>query len=134
MDTTNLSQWNLSEDLTDYIITTYFEQPRLDSTALVRGRLPSDVVLTWLLRGQEYTPISLTDHEKFRQAAKARGGAYSMEICEFIIEDVLADGDIVLNIFRRRGDDTGKGARLIITRTDGKWTEKQHLSGWIKDT
>lgn len=55
-----------------------------------------------------------------------------MQVCEFIIEDVLANGDIVLNYFRRQGDDTGEGGRMILSRVNGKWTQKQHLSAWEK--
>ncbi len=132
MDVTSLSHWNLSEDLADYIITTFFEQPRLDSSALVRGRLPNGSILTWLYSGRKYYPISQTDHEKFRRAAKSRGGGYSMEVCEFFIEDVLANGDIVLNYFRRVADDTGEGGRMILAYVDGKWTQKQQLGAWEK--
>jgi len=132
LDVTSLSHWNLSEDLADYIITTFFEQPRLDSSALVRGRLPNGSILTWLYSGRKYYPISQTDHEKFRRAAKSRGGGYSMEVCEFFIEDVLANGDIVLNYFRRVADDTGEGGRMILAHVDGKWTQKQQLGAWEK--
>lgn len=132
LDTTSLSSWNLSEDLTHYIITTFFEQPRLDSTALVRGRLPNGLVYTWLYSGKQYYPISEKDHEKFRRASKSRGGGYSMEVCEFFIEDVLANGDIVLNYFRRVADDTGEGGRMILSHIDGNWTQKQQLGGWEK--
>ena len=130
LDVTSPSYWNLSEDLVHYIMTNFFDQPRLDSTALVRGRLPNGSVLTWLYSGKKYYPISQTDHEKFRRAAKSRGGGYSMEICEFFIEDVLENGDVVLNYFRRVAEDTGEGGRMILSCVDGKWTPKQHLGAW----
>ena len=130
MDTTSISGWNISDDLTDYIITTFFEQPRLDSTALVQGRLPNDFVCTWIYSGKQYTRISRTDHDKFRRAAKARGGGYSIELCEFSIEDVLANGDVVLNYWRRLADDTGQGGRMILAYVDGVWIQKQKLGAW----
>src|SRR5713226_3363336 len=100
-------QWVLPNDLTDFIITNLFEQPRLDSSALIRGRLPNDQTSAWLYTANCYQAISGDDHEKFRRAAISRGGSYSMEMCEFVVEDVLASGDVVLNFWRRVRDDTG---------------------------
>ena len=130
MDTTSISDWNLSEDLTDYIIITFFEQPRLDSTALVQGRLPNDFICTWIYSGNQYSRISRTDHDKFRRAAKSRGGGYSIELCEFSIEEVLANGDVVLNYWRRLADDTGQGGRMILSHVNDVWIQKQKLSQW----
>src|SRR5712692_1004731 len=79
-------QWDLPRDLADFIITNLFEQPRLDSSALIRGRLPNDEVSAWLYTANCYQPISNDDHEKFRRAARSRGGGYSMELCEFVVE------------------------------------------------
>ena len=87
---------------------------------------------TWLYSGKQYYPISQTDHEKFRRAAKARGGGYSMELCEFVIEDVLANGDVVLNVWRRLGDDTGTGGRMILSHVKEAWITKQKLGTWEK--
>jgi hypothetical protein len=85
-----------------------------------------------MITGKQYYRISQTEHDKFRRAAKSRGGGYSIELCEFTIEDVLANGDIVLNYFRRLADDTGEGGRLILTRVNGIWTQKQKLGAWEK--
>jgi hypothetical protein len=123
-------QWSLSDDLTHYIITTLFEQPRLDSSALIRGSLPHEQVLAWLLTGKHFSPISLEDHGKFRRAAKSRGGNYSMELCEFAVEEVLANGDLVLNFWRRVRDDTGEGGRIIVSCRKGCWEQLQQLGGW----
>ena len=122
-------EWALPNDLTHYIMTTLFAQPRLDSSAIVRGRLPNDVVRTWLYTANQYQEISLADYDKFRKAAKSRGGSYSIELCEFIVEEVLAHGDVVLNFWRRVRDDTGEGGRIILAYRDG-WEQIQQLGGW----
>jgi hypothetical protein len=127
---TSLSEWALPDDLTHYIMTTIFEQPRLDSSALIRGRFSEANTRTWLYTAGQYTEISVADHEKFKRAAKSRGGGYSMELCEFIVEEVLADGDVVLNFWRRVRDDTGEGGRVILSRRNGQWTQVQQLGGW----
>ncbi len=126
----NLAPISLSNTLIDYIITTIFEQPRLDSTALIRGRLPDGQVFAWLYAAGQYQPISLADHEKFRRAAKSRGGNYSMELCEFVIEEVLANGNVVFNFWRRVRDDTGEGGRIILEQKDHTWHQGKHLGGW----
>jgi hypothetical protein len=125
-----VTQLSLSNSLIDYVITTVFEQPRLDSTALVRGRFQDGQVLTWLYATRQYHTISLDDHDKFRRAAKSRGGNYSMELCEFVVEDVLANGDVVLNFWRRVRDDTGEGGRMILTCKDQQWMTAKQLGGW----
>ncbi len=130
LNESDVYQWTLSDDLTNYIITTVFEQPRLDSSALIHGTLPDGQVFTWLLTGKRYTAISLEDHRKFRRAAKSRGRNYSMELCEFAVEDVLANGDLVLNFWRRVRDDTGEGGRIILSCGRGCWEQIQHLGGW----
>ncbi|MEP7289225.1 MAG: hypothetical protein ABI947_26030 [Chloroflexota bacterium] len=126
---TESSEWVLPDDLTHYIMTTLFVQPRLDSSAIVRGRLPNDVVRTWLYTANQYLEISLADYEKFRRAAKSRGGSYSIELCEFIVEEVLVHGDIVLNFWRRVHDDTGEGGRVILGYRNG-WEQIQQFGGW----
>ncbi len=123
-------QWVLPNDLTDFIITNLFEQPRLDSSALIRGRLPNDQTSAWLYTANCYQAISGDDHEKFRRAAISRGGSYSMEMCEFVVEDVLASGDVVLNFWRRVRDDTGEGGRVILSQQTGAWRVAQQLGGW----
>src|SRR5258707_10601997 len=127
---TNLSEWALPEDLKHYIMTSIFQQSRFDSSALVRGRLPDDVVRTWLYTGNQYAEISIGDHDKFKRAAKSRGGSYSMELCEFLVEEVLATGDVVLNFWRRVRDDTGEGGRVILSYRNGTWAQVQQLGGW----
>ena len=123
-------QWDLPIDLADFIITNLFEQPRLDSSALIRGRLPNAEVSAWLYTANCYQSISTDDHEKFRRAARSRGGGYSMELCEFVVEDVLANGDVLLNFWRRVRDDTGEGGRVILSERDGAWCVTQQLGGW----
>ena len=123
-------QWVLPECLADFIITNLFDQPRLDSSALIRGRMPNDKVTSWLYNANCYQAISNDDHEKFRRAARSRGGGYSMELCEFVVEDVLASGDVVLNFWRRVRDDTGEGGRLILSQSEGAWRIGQQLGGW----
>lgn len=131
---TSLSEWVLRDDLTHYIMNTIFEQPRLDSTALIRGRLPADLIKTWLYSARSYQEISLADHEKFKRAAKTRGGGYTMELCEFVIEEVQGNGDVVLNFWRRVRDDTGEGGRIILSCCGGQWSQVQQLGGWEQYT
>src|SRR5579871_4041721 len=114
-------QWVLPDCLVDFIITNLFDQPRLDSSALIRGRMPNDQIASWLYTANCYQPITNDDHEKFRRAARSRGGGYSMELCEFVVEDVLANGDVRLNFWRRVRDDTGEGGRVILTEQEGSW-------------
>lgn len=126
----SVSEWTLPETLTHYIMTTLFAQHRLDSSVLVRGRLPNDIAYAWLYTAGTYHQISLKDYDKFRKAAKARGGGYSMELCEFVVEEVLANNDIVLNYWRRTRDDTGEGGRVIVSDGHGQWEQKQYLGTW----
>lgn len=126
------TNWVLPQDLTHYILTVIFEQPRLDSSALVRGQLPNDETRTWLYSGGRYQEISQGDYQKFKRAAKSRGGSYAMELCEFVIEEMLGSGDIILNFWRRLRDDTGEGGRVILSRRNEQWTQIQQLSGWEK--
>jgi hypothetical protein len=130
MNMTRLGTWTLSDELTHYIITTFFDQPRFDSTALVMGKLPDGAVNTWLYTARLFYPISLTDYDKFKRAAKLRGGGYSMELCEFVVEEVLANGNIRLNYWRRVKDDTGEGGRIILANTNGSWGQVKALSVW----
>ena len=121
---------HLSNDLIDYIISTIFEQPSYDSVALVRGKLPGGEIRTWLYKLRKYNPITFDEHEQLRRAAKSRGGNYSIELCEFTIEEVLQNGDIVLNFWRRTRDNTGEGGRVILSCGAAGWYEDQHLGGW----
>ncbi len=130
MVTSHPSVWALPQDLTDYIVETFFQQPRLDSSALIRAKLPDGQVQTWLYSNRKCVPISREDHDKFKKAAKSRGGSYAMELCEFTIEQVLANGDISLFVWRRSGDDSGKGGRMILSYRDNSWMIAQHLGGW----
>ncbi len=130
MVTSNPPVWALPADLTDYIVETFFQQPRLDSSALIRAKLPDGQVHTWLYSNRKCTPITVADHDKFKKAAKSRGGSYAMELCEFTIEQVLANGDISLFVWRRSGDDSGKGGRMILSYRDNSWIIAQHLGGW----
>ncbi len=123
------SIWALPDELTDFIITGLFRQTLPEFSALVRGRLPSGQVYAWLYTGDRYYPISLTDHAKFREAAKSRGGNYSLEICEFQIEEQTADGDIILNFWRHIGDESGAGGRVLLSRKRGNWAVAQRLTG-----
>jgi hypothetical protein len=120
----------MPEDLIDFIMTIIFDQPRLDSSALVRGRILYEHERAWLLVSSNYQEITPADYETFRKAAKARGGGYSMELCEFLIEEVRASGDIVLNYWRRVRDDTGEGGRVVLTPMPGGWSTTQNLGGW----
>jgi hypothetical protein len=127
---TSVGEWTLSDTLTHYIMTTLFAQQRLDSSVLVRGRLPNEIIYAWLYTAGTYHQISLKDYDKFRKASKARGGGYSMELCEFVVEEVLANNDVVLNYWRRTRDDTGEGGRVILTCEDNEWRQKQYLGTW----
>ncbi len=130
MTDTELSEWALPDDLKEYILTTIFAQPRHDSSALIRGRLLADITRVWLYTGKQYTEITLADHDKFKRAAKSRGGGYAMELCEFIVEEVLANGDVILNFWRRVRDDTGEGGRVILSHRNDTWAQVQQLGGW----
>src|SRR5438094_490368 len=114
MSPQNLS-YAVPDDLIEYIIGNMFEQPRLDSISLIRGRLADGRIRTWLYKNNEYQEIFVEDHEKFRQAAKTRGGNYSVELCEFVIEQVLPNGDVTVNFWRRVRDHTGEGGRVILS-------------------
>ncbi|HVO43276.1 MAG TPA: hypothetical protein VMT34_11665 [Aggregatilineales bacterium] len=120
----------LPNDLAHYIIQTMFEQPSLDSVALIRGKLPGGELRTWLYRARKYIPISAEEHEQFRRAAKSRGGNYGVELCEFTIEEVMHNGDILLNFWRRTRDNTGEGGRVILSCRGAGWHEEQQLGGW----
>jgi hypothetical protein len=72
----------------------------------------------------------VVDHEKFKEASKSRGGSYTIELCEFEIEDVLDNGNIVLNFWRRTRDDTGEGGRVVLTRKHNNWAMLRRLKGW----
>ena len=126
----NIPAWPLTEELTQFIFTTFFKQSRPDSSALVHGRLPGGQVYAWLYTADHDYSISLEDHDKFKQASKSRGGFYSIEICEFMIEEVQADGDLVLNHWRRTRDDTGEGGRVVLSRRHNTWMVAQRLTGW----
>jgi hypothetical protein len=101
---TSLSEWALPDHLAHYILSTIFEQPRRDSSALVRGRLPDDITLTWLYMGNLYTEIPPADHDKFKRAAKSRGGGYSMELCEFITVTSFSISGVVSVMTRAKVD------------------------------
>jgi hypothetical protein len=130
MVVSNLSVWSLTADLTDYIVAAFFEQPRMDSSALIRAKLPDGQLHHWLFTNRQYVTISLEDYEKFKKAAKLRGGAYAMELCEFTVEQVMANGDLVLFHWRRLADESGKGGRIILSHREGYWTVIQKLGGW----
>ncbi len=126
----NIPAWPLTEDLTQFIFTTFFNQSRPDSSALVQGRLPGGQVYAWLYTADHDYSISLDDHNKFKEASKSRGGFYSIEICEFMIEEVRANGDLVLNYWRRTRDDTGEGGRVVLSHRRNTWAITQRLTGW----
>ncbi len=128
----NQSIWALPDELTNSIITTFFKQERADTSALVKGRLPGGQVYTWLFTADRYYPISRSDYDKFRQAAKSRGGDYTLELCEFEIEDYSDDGDIVLNYWRHFADDSGEGGRVVLVHKQNTWTLAKRLKGWQK--
>jgi len=130
MPAPNINSSSLSDDLVDYVIVNLFTQPRLDSSALIRARAFDGEVRVWLFSSNQYTEITLDDYKKFRRAAQTRGGGYSMELCEFVIEEVMANGDLVLNFWRRLRDDTGEGGRVILSRRNEQWQQGQRLSGW----
>jgi hypothetical protein len=127
---TSQDQWVMPDDLIDFIMTTLFDQPRQDSSALVRGRILYEQQRVWLLVADKYQDIRTADYDKFRKAAKSRGGGYSMELCEFLIEEVRADGDIILNYWRRVRDDTGEGGRVVVSHLPSGWEVIQQLGGW----
>ncbi len=120
----------LPDHLIQYVITTFFEQSRLDSTALIRGKTLGGDVCAWLYSGSMYSAISFADYEKFRRAARSRGGNYSLELCEFTIEEILDNGDVVLNFWRRVRDDTGEGGRVLLSYKPPTWAVAQILGGW----
>ncbi|HLY28241.1 MAG TPA: hypothetical protein VKQ72_17980 [Aggregatilineales bacterium] len=122
--------WTQSDGFIAYVIDTFFEQPQLDSTALIRGRWPDGETRTWLYYGREHNPISQAQYDKFRKAAKTRGGVYTMEICEFVVEEMLPDGGALLNYWRRVRDDTGEGGRVIVTQQGDCWIVTTQLGGW----
>ncbi len=126
----NIPAWPLTEDLTQFIFTTFFDQSRPNSSALVKGQLPGGQVYAWLYTANHEYSISLDDHDKFKQASKSRGGFYSIEICEFMIEEVRANGDLVVNYLRRTRDDTGEGGRVVLSRRHNLWAVVQRLTGW----
>ncbi len=126
------SIWALPDELTSFIITTFFNQTRPDTSALVRGRVPSGQRYAWLYTADRYYPISLEDHEKFREAARSRGGDYSIELCEFEIEEHTAEGDIVVNWWRHVGDDSGEGGRVVLSHKNDAWIIAKRLKGWQK--
>jgi hypothetical protein len=126
------SIWALPDELTNFIISALFKQTLPDFSALVRGCLPNGQTYAWLYTADRYYPISLDDHAKFREAAKSRGGDYSLEICEFKIEEQTADGDIVINYWRHIGDESGSGGRVLLSHKLGAWKIAQPLKGGQK--
>ncbi len=132
IDSSYFHAWTQSDKFIQYVMDTFFEQPRLDSTALIKGRWPDGEVRTWLYYGRDHNPISQVQFENFRKAAKSRGGVYLMEICEFVIEEVLPNNGVLVNFWRRVRDDTGEGGRVIITEGEDQdsWTVAVHLGGW----
>ena len=131
----DMPAWPLTDELIQFIVATFFAQPRPEASvpvtsALVQGRLPGGQVYAWLYTTDRYYSISLEDHEKFKQASKSRGGSYTIELCEFEIEEVLSTGNIVLNFWRRTRDDTGEGGRVVLTRKHNSWKMLRRLKGW----
>lgn len=125
-----LTSRSLPDHLVYYVITTFFEQSRLDSTALIRGKTSGGDVYAWLYSGSMYSAISPADYDKFRRASRSRGGSYSLELCEFTIEEILDNGDVVLNFWRRVRDDTGEGGRVLLSYQGPTWVVSQILGGW----
>lgn len=126
----NMELWTPPTNLLDFVMSTLFEQPRLDSTALVWGKYLDGSIHTWMLTANHYQPITEADYAQFKRAAKLRGGSYSLELCEFTVEEVLADGSIYLNYWRRVADDTGEGGRAVLERDGQHWRVAKKLGGW----
>jgi hypothetical protein len=127
------SVWALPDELTHFIITALFKQVRADTSALVRGKITAGQTQAWLYTADRYYPISLADHAKFLEAAKSRGSEYSIEICEFEIEERARNGDIVLNFWRHFGDDSGEGGRVLVSQQNSNtWAIAKRLKGWWK--
>jgi hypothetical protein len=124
------SVWALPEALVEFIIQTFFAQKAPGNTALVKGFLPTGQTYAWLYTANHYYQISLDDHEKFRGAACSRGTLYSLELCEFTIEENRPNGDILLNFWRRIGDDSGEGGRALLTQKRSNWVVAQRITGW----
>jgi hypothetical protein len=118
-----ISIWSLSDDLINAIINTVFEQQ--DSSALIRGVLPNGKAYNWLYTAKRYYPISPSEHEMFWQAAKSRGHHYSLELCDFTIEELRPNGDLVLNFRRRSSDDAGEEGRAILSQRHHTWVNQR---------
>jgi hypothetical protein len=121
----SLSIWSLPDELTNFIITTFFKQTRQEMTALIIGELPSGQQYAWLYTPPRYYPISLADHEKFQSAAKSRGGDYTLEICEFTVEKMHDNGSVALKWWRHVADESGEGGRATLVQQHGRWAIAQ---------
>lgn len=124
------SVWALPDNLVEFIIRTFFEQKAPGNTALVKGYLPTGQVYAWLYTANRHYTINLDEHEKFRCAACSRGTLYSLELCEFTIEETRPNGDIVMNFWRRIGDESGEGGRAILTHSRNGWAISQRQTEW----
>ena len=130
MTSSEFSIWAPPESLVEFILHTFFAQKVPGNTALVKGFVPTGQTYAWLYTANRYYPISLEDHEKFKDAACSRGTFYSLELCEFTIEENRPNGDIVLNFWRRIGDDSGEGGRALVTHKRNGWAVAQRITGW----
>lgn len=122
--------WALPDDLVEFIIGTFFEQKVPGNTALVKGYLPTGQVYAWLYTANRHYSINLDEHEKFRCAACSRGTLYSLELCEFTIEETRPNGELVMNFWRRIGDESGEGGRVVLMRKLKGWIISERLTNW----